>query len=383
MPEHFDYIFAGFGLSGMSLIYELSKHDDFHSKQILVIDSDLKNINDRTWSFWTNQKNDFVHLARKSWKKGLFFAPDQSKIPLKLRDYTYHTIEGIDLYNFIWDYLKQYKNVLRVQERIINIEEDGKVITTEKKYWGNLVFRSYFNKSDFNPGLSKYFLWQHFYGFVIKTPFDCFDSEEFTLMDYRKTDSKRTNFFYILPYSKNEALVEFTEFSAKLYSENEYRRMLEQHIKNDLNISQYSITQTEYNAIPMTDFQLNMFVSENVINIGSLAGYVKPSSGYAFTRTLERNKMLATMLKNNNKLDLDKLNSSSTYKAFDNAVLYLIQQEKVHGGLIFASLFKSLGGDFVFKFLDEKATPYELFKIMWSSPKKIEFIKYFLRYRGK
>jgi lycopene beta-cyclase len=383
VPEKFDYIFAGFGLSGMSLIYELSKKDDFESKHILVIDSDLKNRNDRTWSFWTNQKNDFVHLARKSWKKGVFFAPNQTRIPINLKDYTYYTIEGIDLYNFIWDYLKQYNNVLRIHENIIKVEENGEVITTENKYHGNLVFCSYFTKSDFKPGLSKYFLWQHFYGFVIKTESDCFDSEEFTLMDFRKTDKRRCNFFYILPYSNNEALVEFTEFSVKLYSEHEYRAMLERYIKNELNISKYSITKIEYNAIPMTDFQLNMFVSKNVINIGSLVGYIKPSSGYAFTRTLERNKMLAEMLKSAGKIDPDKLSSKQLYKAFDNSVLYLIQHEKLHGGLLFASLFKSLGGDRVFKFLDEKATPNELLQVLWASPKKMEFIKYFALHWGR
>lgn len=383
MPEKFDYIFAGFGLSGMSLFYELSKDPDFVKKNVLIIDRDSKKENDRTWSFWANESNDFLHLAKQSWKKGLFFDEEGKKIHLNLEDYTYYTIEGLEFYNFINLHVAKFRNVTRIQEKISNVSVDGYVKTQENEYSGELVFKSYFEKIEFQLYKSNYFVWQHFYGYVIRTKEDKFNPREFTLMDYSFTDKIKTNFFYILPYSKTEALIEFTEFSQKLYTETEYKEKLEEYISKHLGIIDYETVLVEFNAIPMTDFQLNSVVSKNVINIGSLAGYVKPSSGYAFTRTLARNKKLVELITSRQNLEERMLNSSKTYKAFDNAVLYLIANEKVHGGRIFASLFRQLNTDFVFQFLDEKLNYRELLKIMLASPSKFEFIKYFIKKRGK
>lgn len=381
--QHYDYIFAGFGLSGMSLLYELSKDSNFSQKSILVIDKDEKKANDRTWSFWAHGQNDFLHLAKKTWTKGLFYSPDGERIPLQLDDYKYHTIEGVDLYNFIHKHIQNLNNVTLVHEEIARVSNTGQVETTHGNYQGDLVFRSFFEKSEIQNRATNYFLWQHFYGYVIKTKEPFFDAEEFTLMDYRFTHPKLTNFFYILPYSENEALVEFTEFSDKMYQEADYKKMLEDYIHNKLKITDFELVHKEFNAIPMTDFQLNTFVSNQVINIGSLAGYVKPSSGYAFTRTLERNKKLAQLIIQEAPRNERKINSTQVYKAFDNAVLYLIAKQKVHGGLIFASLFKKRNADFVFKFLDEKAKPSELLSIMLASPRKWEFIKYFMKRFGR
>ena len=367
----------------MTLFHELAKDPEFVAKRVLILDKDEKCENDRTWSFWSKDKNDFLQLARKSWKKGVFYAPNQSKIDLDLTDYSYYTIEGKDFYKFILDEVSGFKNVSFVHSNIVKVQSDGVVSTTDAQFQGEVVFNSYFVKSDFNPEKSRYFLWQHFYGYVIKTKDARFNPDEFTLMDYRFTDEKRTNFFYILPYADNCALIEFTEFSNHNYSEETYRAMLVDYIENKLGILEYEIDHQEFNAIPMTDFQIDMAVSSHVVNIGSMAGYVKPSSGYAFTRTIQRNSELAEYIRTGNKLEKVDLQSTNIYKAFDNSILYLIQHEKVHGGLIFASLFQKLSADFVFQFLDEKASKTGLLRIMLSSPRKIEFIKYFLKHRGR
>jgi lycopene beta-cyclase len=230
---------------------------------------------------------------------------------------------------------------------------------------------------------SRYFLWQHFFGLRIRTKDKQFNSEEFVLMDYSQTHEKRTSFFYVLPFADNEALVEFTEFSNHQYTRKEYEALVQDYIRNTLGIDSYEIVEEELNAIPMTDFQVKTIASKNVINIGSLAGYVKPSSGYAFTRTVERNQILARQIHEGNPLSEKTLNSTKTYKAFDNAVLYLIATEKVHGGLIFSNLFKKLNAGFIYRFLDEKIGAFGLFQVMLSAPRKIEFIKFFIKFRGK
>jgi lycopene beta-cyclase len=382
--QQFDYIFAGFGLSGMTLFYELSKDLDFANKSVLIVDRDAKNQNDRTWSFWAEGDIELQHLVKKQWKRGDFYTMSGEHLPLRFDNHSYNTIEGADFYAFMNDFVAKFSNVQRIQADILSLSNEGILQSSQGEFSGKLVFRSYFDKSDFQPEKAKQFIWQHFYGYVIKTKEAKFDADTFSFMDYRYTDAHLTNFFYVLPYANNEALVEFTEFSGKMYSEAEYKKKLEGHISQNLGIDDYEILLTEYNAIPMTDFQMNTVQSKYVINIGSLAGYLKPSSGYAFTRTLARNKKLAQAIIAGEKLTEKSLNSNATYKAFDDAVLYLIATGRVHGALIFAALFKKRGPDFVFRFLDEKINGWGLFKVTLASPKKWEFVRYFiLRFLGR
>ena len=98
---NYDLIFAGFGLSGMSLLHEMSKYSGFEKNQILVIDMDQKKSNDRTWSFWSKELYGYESAVKKSWQMGFVFEESGKSIPLELKSYKYHTIRGIDFYDLI------------------------------------------------------------------------------------------------------------------------------------------------------------------------------------------------------------------------------------------------------------------------------------------
>jgi lycopene beta-cyclase len=48
----YDYIIAGAGCAGYSLLYHLLKDPVLNKKKILVLDSNFEKGNDRTWCFW-------------------------------------------------------------------------------------------------------------------------------------------------------------------------------------------------------------------------------------------------------------------------------------------------------------------------------------------
>lgn len=381
--KEYDYIFAGFGLSGMTLLNELLKNEDSRKKRILILDLDRKQSNDRTWSFWHKEDFEFANLAKKTWNQGVFKCIDGTQIIFNQEDYQYSTIQGIDFYKAMFDRFSNYQNLDFRWEKILKVSPEGIVHTEENTYTGGFVFNSFFLKEDFEKIKRNYFVWQHFFGVRIRTKEKIFNPQQFVLMDYSQTHEKRTNFFYVLPFSENEALVEFTEFSNHQYTHSQYDKLVRDYISETLKIEDYEVEEEELNAIPMTDYQIKTVLSHKVINIGSMAGYVKPSSGYAFTRTVERNKILAKHILENKSITENTLSSSKVYKAFDNAVLYLISTEKVHGGLIFGNMFQKMSAGFIYRFLDEKIGAIGLFKVMLSAPKKWEFIKYFLKYRGK
>ena len=60
------------GCAGLSLAMQL-KRSSLNFSKVLLIDKDLKNKNDRTWCFWTKEKNNwFDEIVFKRWYKFLF-----------------------------------------------------------------------------------------------------------------------------------------------------------------------------------------------------------------------------------------------------------------------------------------------------------------------
>lgn len=244
-----------------------------------------------------------------------------------------------------------------------------------------MIFDSYYDKSKFKIEAHNVLVWQHFYGVFIETKENIFDNEKFVIMDYRSCNKKRNNFFYVLPFSNNYALIEFTEFSNEFYTEEEYKKNIERYIEAYYTKDGYSVKSIEMNSIPMTDYKDAVVNSKNVIKIGTKAGYIKPSSGYGFTRTIERTRKIAKLISKHNIVVEDKPNSILTplFEMFDVTVLRLIFSRKIFIEELFYSLFKSLKPDFIFKFLDEKTNVFGFFRIMLQIPKKNLFIEFFLK----
>ena len=197
-------------------------------------------------------------------------------------------------------------------------------------------------------------------------------------MDYRAASDDRTNFFYVLPYSETEALVEFTEFSKTFYTQEEYDALIKGYLKKYWKLTDYEIEETEFNAIPMTDYNFKEIVNDNIITIGTLGGYVKASSGYCFTRTIEKNIDLAKAIMTNQPISEKITQSHFKYGFYDAAMLDLLASGKILGKQVFPAMFRFLKGDKVFRFLDEKTSIFQDIQIMSSVPKKWRFVMYFV-----
>ncbi len=66
MP-HYDYIFAGAGAAGLSLLTRMIASGKFSDKKILLIDKAPKTSNDRTWCFWEKENSFFEEIVYRKW----------------------------------------------------------------------------------------------------------------------------------------------------------------------------------------------------------------------------------------------------------------------------------------------------------------------------
>mgnify|MGYP000473877836 FL=1 len=69
IDEKYDYIICGGGATGLLLSHSLISDSFFDNKKVLVIEKEIKIENDRTFSFWDNQKNILDKIVFKSWCK--------------------------------------------------------------------------------------------------------------------------------------------------------------------------------------------------------------------------------------------------------------------------------------------------------------------------
>lgn len=389
----YQYIIAGGGMAGLSLAFYLN-NSALSDKKILIIDREIKNINDHTWCFWETGVSPFEEIIFKKWKGVWFHGTGNFSQFLDLQEYTYKMIRGIDFYEYIISILKKNLNITFLQAKITGIESAlgnpsdemsdkgiiSPIVTTDKGDFmaTEMVFDSSFRSKYNNP--KHHNMLQHFKGWVINTDKPVFNVNEPTLFDFRIEQKNELRFVYVLPYSETKALIEFTIFSDNLITQKEYEIYLKRYIEETIKIGdyhikedEYQILETEFGVIPMSDEKQEVSPMPKVIRIGTSGGYVKASTGYTFQRS---QRFLQDLVKNLEKnINVSNGMKINKWKGFlDTILLNVMQKKRAPQDEIFTNLFKNNKPSTILKFLDEDTTILEDFLVINSVPKP-PFIK--------
>ncbi len=374
--RHFDYIFCGSGLSALMTVHEILKIEG-SKKAILLLDTDLKKTNDRTWSFWEKPNGDWEDIVFKKWEKAWFKSDGFEKV-LDLSPFEYKTIQGKDFYKMMFERFSAFANVTFENSKVLDVNDIGEsctVVTENETLSCEKVFNSilYINKV---LNQDKFPLFQqHFIGWAIETSTDEFDDNIATFMDFSVEQKGNTRFMYVLPFSKKTALFEYTLFSAELLETSEYENAIVEYLKN-LGNSDYTIIDKERGNIPMTSYEFWNQNTKNIINIGSAGGWTKASTGFTFKHSEKKSKALAKFLLTEN--DFTKFYSKDRFWFFDLLFIDVLFHHNEIGSEIFASIFKKLSPEMIFRFLDNETTIAEDLNIIWACP-KVPFLKALVR----
>ena len=366
----YDYIIAGSGCAGLSLLYKILQTPSLQNKSILVIDKDQKKNNDKTWCFWEKKPGPFESIVYAKWNKLEFLSTDFKK-ELDLESYTYKMIQGIDFYNFVINYAKKFKNVSFVQESINSIDNiDKKAVlkTTKNRYTANYIFNS---TNLFNPKINEQnSLLQHFKGWLIKTEKPVFNPEIGRLMDFRVSQENGATFMYVLPTSTTEALVEYTLFSPRVLDKEVYTLELKKYIKEELEIDNYTLIHQESGVIPMSLEKFEQNPKLNVINIGTSGGYTKASSGYTF-QFIQKNiiEIINNLVEGNNIIQQTSF-KNKYYQWSDRTLIDVLLSNKLTGKDVFTKMFQKVPIEKILAFLGNESSFLEDFKVFTSFPVK-------------
>lgn len=377
MPDY-DYIIIGAGASGLLLADAIGKDAFFTDEKVLLLDKSNKTQNDRTWCFWEKDVGEFDSVSSKTWPNIQFAGQEMDK-SINIAPYSYKMLRGLDFYN---EYLKRitaYKNIDFIQDEIEGTKEyDNSIQVFGKKnsYTANQVFDSRFDYQKL-ISQSKYpVLQQHFLGWFIKTEKPVFDIETATFMDFSIPQKGNTRFMYVLPFSENEALLEYTLFSETVLEKTEYEDAIKDYLENKLEVKKYEILEVEQGNIPMSCFDYTAENTDHFLKIGIAGGWAKASTGYTFYPSSKKVNSLIAHLKA--KKPLSKFSKKSRFWYYDLLLLDILYNSNQMGQPIFESLFKKRKPQLIFKFLNEETNLLEEAYIM-GAPKPWPFIKSLFR----
>jgi lycopene beta-cyclase len=383
----YDYIIAGAGGAGLSLLHYLLASPILSNKQILVIDQSLHKTNDRTWCFWEIGDHEFESLVQHRWDAISIHAESFSK-ELPTSPFSYKMIQGIDFYNYVMTAAKLKPNVHWVEAAITNITEanadqpqkevllewDGGSAKAKFAFTSILPFQmnnlasasKYDSRNQSSTHLP--FLWQHFKGRTVTFDQPVFDQKVARLMDFNVPQHGATAFMYLLPINEMQALVEYTLFSDQILAISEYDKVLNEYLAKHYPDFTYTIQHEEIGAIPMTQ-QVFSNYNAPIYPIGALGLAIKASTGYAFQFIQQQCKSIVAQLEQGSVINTNVHNTR--HRFYDAVLLHVLFYHKMEGAQIFKRIFAKNNAATVFKFLSNTSTLWEDIQIMRSLPTRI------------
>jgi lycopene beta-cyclase len=368
----------------MSFMYYLLDSKLKH-KKILLIDSSSKIENDRTWCYWAENPLEIHPLNSPIIFWDQINIIHQNEVCIKSLDpLKYYHIKSSDFYFEIHKKIKNFSNVTIIEDKVLDFWENEShqvIVNTlnSGKFTGNKVLNSIPNFSD---KIDKIMLKQVFLGWRIISTHNAFDNRSATLMHFPESTSNQPEFFYILPFSKTEALVEYTVYTQNGIESSVMEEKLNTYINNDLGIDDFKLVYKENGIIPMTTRDLGGKNYQNIISIGTVAGCTKPSTGFTFYDIQKHCKEIVGQLERNiNTREFD-WKRKNRHLFYDNILLNIAFRWPKELPSIFKEMFERNNGDSILNFLSEESSFFDEIKILSSLKFKV-FIKSMLQYEKR
>jgi len=362
-----DIIIIGAGVSGLILANEIIQRTN---RKVLILEKKKRFTYEKNLCFWNIPKNELTKSFNNKWKQIVLNIDGERKILID-KDIEYLRINSKTLYDF---YIKKLKSNNRFSIKM-DCEVKAKknhnkvhISTNKGKYRAKFVFDSIPDKLEFN----KECLYQHFVGLEIKCKEDVFNVNEVTLMDIQEKNNL-FNFLYVLPFSKNSALVESTYFSSKTFKKNIYINDIKNYVNKKYNIKQFSVKFCEAGIIPMT--KVGCKTNKNIVKIGIAGNWVKMSSGYSLQNSFIYSRQIVDCILNNK---YPKISSKPFMNFLDTIFCKYILKYPNHVKHFLKSFFFKNSLISVVKFLCDRSSFFETLNILIKLP-KIKMIKILLR----
>ncbi len=374
----YNYIFSGLGLSTILVLNEMFENNLLEGKSVLIIEPNEIGFHEKTWCYWEEKKGKWDALTNSNWASALFKNKEVT-INCLNEELLYKQISSKQFIETLLNKINSNANITLLQESFVSFKSNSlkvEVTTDRSLYMSDYLFSSVLKDKEYLTSLSYPLLNQHFIGWFVETELPFFDSEKATFMDFSVEQKYNTRFMYVLPFSKNKALFEYTLFSRDLLTEEEYEEEIKLYLYK-MGIKDYSISKKEKGNIPMTVFPFWNNNERRVLHIGTAGGWTKASTGYTFKNSVRKASEVVSFLKQEN-VDFRKFHKWNKFNFYDSLFVDVLYFDNYLGKEIFSNMFTKVKPSLILKFLDEKTSLLEDLQIILACPKK-PFLKALFR----
>lgn len=367
----YDTIVIGAGGAGMCLLLAMHEQGYLHDRSVLILEPSQKNTDDRTWCFWAKSDDAIVKsltgILSNRWSYAWSEGARQA-----LQPYQYFQMRSSDFYAYVKSTLQHYPNVVWRHEPAGATGMSGDAPWVEagaKRHAARWVFDSRISlEQKYNLEHEAKTVWQSFVGWRLRFSEPLPDPEAIRLMDFSVEQDESVQFVYVLPTSEYEALVEVTRFGVQHIQRARGEELLEAWIEP--RYGSYTLLETETGVIPMS-LSLNARAAAHpehtrIIPIGTAAGAVKGSTGYAMERMYTHAQEIVRAMVQGDPCPTPF--KAARFEFYDTLLLHLLAEKPQLGKRIFQQLFSRVRMPSVLAFLDEKTKIQEEIPILLSLP---------------
>lgn len=364
--KHYDFAIIGAGGAGLSMFHHLRANGLLEDRTCLIVDPQPKNKHDRTWSFWERGEGPFEAVVRHAWSS-VGMHNDHHSASYELDPLRYKMIVSTDFYRFCHDQIAATPTATTLAAKASSPQPlgGGQMISFSaggQDYTADFVFSSVPHPLN-HEDIEQPYLDQHFRGWFFRCENECFDPDHATIMDFRTEQRGETRFFYVLPLSPSEALVEIAIFSNHHLTTATYDELIGRYLHDHWpSTGHYEVYHTEQGVIPMTTYPFP-HVDGRIVHLGLGGGQARPSTGFTFYNIQQRCAALARCLRDNGRLDARSA-WPLRHVLYDATLLDILTRNTTPGAEFFPRLFATNPTHRVFNFLNGKTTLLDELQLM-------------------
>ncbi|GAC1526007.1 MAG: lycopene cyclase family protein [Vulcanimicrobiaceae bacterium] len=359
------YRFAilGAGLAGLSLARAFARCG--MRDRIVIVDAKAAFRDDRTWSFWDTDASADARLAFGRWHAWQLVVGRDAHVQHSASA-PYVAVRSADFYASARAEIEAAGFEIALGERVTDVAESDRgcvVDTSQRRIRADVVFDA--------RGLTAAMVEasavvQRFVGRRIVTAGDAFDPAVATLMDVQVDTDDGFHFYYVLPLSSREALVENTYFARVPIQVARLDAELDAYVARRFGRTVAGSGYREVGAIPMSAARTAIERTRRVVPIGLRGGCARPGSGYTFHRVAMQTAAIAAAFA----ADAAIVPGASFALTPPTCDAWLIAAARHAPSLLpgaFARLFARTDGDRVARFMMDRAGALESFPVLAAS----------------
>ncbi|MEE2788719.1 MAG: beta-carotene 15,15'-dioxygenase, Brp/Blh family [Myxococcota bacterium] len=348
--QPYDLAFCGLGMAACLVIRELDRRQLLASLKICVFEPAPQLENDKTLCFWATPDSDIVRDNRDLIGRQWAHAAVPPFEPQALAPYVYYQIESLRIYRHTRERLAAVDATI-VQHAVERVESTDSGVRMRVGDQVATATRMFDSRPPPMGAVTDNGLLQSFLGYRIRVSDPVFDPAVMGFMDFSVHQDDHTQFVYTLPEDEHTALVEFTRFGTHALTQLDATTRLKEYIGE--RFGDHEILSVERGVIPMAKHAYQVDAVAGVIPLGTRAGAVKPSTGYAFETMYEHARTLTA------DLDAPSIQRGARFQFYDRLLIDILMKDSARGRGIFMALFQHQPIAKVLRFLHERTSPAE------------------------